>query len=461
MQEQKVPNKSYFTLIISMIAALAGVLFGYDTGVMSGAILYIRHVFYLGPQLDGLVMSAVLFGAVLGAIVSGRITDHYGRKTLLIAVSIIFIFGSIATAVAQTVMFLVIGRIVIGFAIGIASYTAPLYISEIAPAKNRGALVSLNQLAVAIGILLSYVVDYLCAHNGGNWRLMLGLGAVPALFLLVGMLALPNSPRWMVSKNRVTHALEILRRIRGHNHPHVEAELKSIQASLQTQRSDWRLLFSKTLRPALLIGIGLAVVQQVTGINTLLYYAPTIFKMAGFYGNTGAIMATMGIGVVFVIFTIISLPLIDLWGRKPLLIAGLGGMTLGLAALTYIFHVQEATGFLKWLAFGSMLFYIACFAFSLGPIMWLMIAEIYPLTVRGAGASIATAFNWGSNMIVAATFLTLIEFFGTSGTFGLYTIVSLLSILFVIFYVPETKGVPLERIEANLYAGRKARHLGD
>jgi len=368
MQTSLKPKKTYFFITISLIAALAGVLFGYDTGVMSGAILYIREEFILGPQADGIVMSAVLFGAVFGAIVSGRITDHFGRKNLLVFVSLIFIFGSLATAAAHSIPMLILGRIVIGIAIGIASYTAPLYISEIAPARHRGALVSLNQLAIALGILISYIVDFFCSHHGGQWRLMLGLGAVPGICLLIGMFFLPKSPRWMVSKNKIDHALEILRRIRG-NHESVEAELQAIQASLATQSNDWTLLFTKTLRPALVIGLGLAIIQQVTGINTILYYAPTIFKMAGFYGNSGAILATMGIGVIFVLFTIISLPLIDIWGRKPLLIAGLLGMCLGLGALSYIFHNHTQSDFLKWLAFASMLFYIACFAFSLGPIM--------------------------------------------------------------------------------------------
>lgn len=458
MQNQTI-KKNYFFVTISFIAALAGVLFGYDTGVMSGAILYIRQDFQLSPQLDGIVMGAVLFGAMLGALFSGRLTDSYGRKNLLITIAILFILGSVGTAFANSITLLIIGRIIIGLAIGVASYTAPLYISEIAPAQHRGALVSLNQLAIAIGILISYIVDYICAHTGTSWRWMLGLGAVPAICLFIGMIFLPYSPRWLVSKDKIEHALHILRRIRG-DHSVAERELKGIQASLALQQNNWTLLFSKSIRPALLIGIGLAVIQQVTGINTILYYAPTIFKMTGFSGNAGAIMASMGIGVIFVLFTIAALPLIDKWGRKILLITGLIGMTIGLAALSFIFHHAEMTNFLKWLAFASMLFYIACFAFSLGPIVWLMIAEIYPLTVRGAGASIATSFNWASNMIVAATFLTLIEFLGTSLTFGLYAVLSILSILFVIVYIPETRSISLEHIEANLYAGRKARDLG-
>ncbi len=451
-------KKSHFFIVISLVAALAGILFGYDTGVISGAILFINDQFHLSAEMNGLVVSAVLLGAIIGSLLSGRVTDHFGRRNLLITVAIIFALASIITAFAETIFTLVLGRIVVGIAIGIASYTAPLYISEIAPAKHRGALVSLNQLAISVGILLSYIVDYFFAQHSA-WRWMLGVGAVPAVFLFVGMLLLPDSPRWMVSKDRMEHALLILRRIRG-EHIEVEAELQSIKDSLSVQKTHWSALFSKNIRPALMVAAGLAIVQQFVGINTILYYAPTILTITNYQGVTGAILSAIPIGIVFVVFTIIGLPLIDKWGRRPLLLLGLVGMGVGLALLAWVFSHPDRTLFLQGLSLFSMLLYIACFAFSLGPIMWLMIAELFPLSMRGWGSSLATSINWASNMLVTFTFLMLVKHLGTSGTFSVYLGFTILSIVFVYFCVPETKNVTLEQIEANLYAGKSARHIG-
>ncbi|MCH9614117.1 MAG: Arabinose-proton symporter [Chlamydiia bacterium] len=441
-----------------MIAAIAGILFGYDTGVMSGAILFIKDEFHLTPGLNGLLMGSVLIGALIGALFSGRIADYFGRKRLLIMVAVIFVLGSVETALATNFQLLFWGRIVIGVAIGIASYTAPLYISEIAPAKHRGALVSLNQLAVAIGILISYIVDYFCSI-AGTWRWMLGLGVIPALCLLFGMIFLPHSPRWMISKGFEKKARSILRKIRGHE-AEIDAELEEIRMTTKEHKLHWRLLFSKLVRPVVCIGCALAFIQQVTGINTILYYAPTILKMSGFESNTSSILATMGVGVVFVVFTIVALPLIDRWGRRPLLMLGLAGMTIGLAFLSFIFDNKATHGIRDELAIISMMIYIASFAFSLGPIMWLMIAEIYPLKIRGVGASFATFINWASNFLVTATFLQLVGLFGQRGTFLIYMIMCIFSMIFIYFLVPETKGVSLERIEENLFSGKPWRHLG-
>jgi sugar porter (SP) family MFS transporter len=448
-------NNRFFVLIAS-IAALAGILFGYDTGVISGAILFINDEFHLTPQTNGIVVGAVLLGALLGAIISGRLTDHLGRKRLLMIDALIFIIGSLLTAIAPSIINLILGRIIVGLAIGVASYVAPLYIAEIAPVKYRGALVSLNQLAITIGILLSYIVDYICAPHA-QWRWMFASGVVPALILFIGLLYLPESPRWMAAHSYFDKALKTLQRI--HGAVVGQRELTDIQASLQHQRAGWKILFEPFIRSTIIIGVGLAVVQQVTGINTIIYYAPTIFKMAGFASSTTAILATMGVGVVFVLFTVIALPLIDSIGRRPLLFAGLIGMAASLYALSWAFAQSDNSALLKWVAMSSMLVYIACFAFSLGPIMWLMISEIYPLRVRGLGSSLATTANWGSNMIVALTFLTLIEYFGAHVTFLIYCAISLLSLIFIYYLVPETKGISLERIEENLHAGLSFRKM--
>ncbi len=452
-------KKSYFFIVVSMVAAIAGILFGYDTGVISGAILFINDQFQLTAQSNGMVVSAALLGAIIGALASGQIADYFGRKRLLIVVAIIFALASIVTAVSANVLEFVIGRIIIGIAIGIASYTAPLYISEIAPANHRGALVSLNQLAVSIGILVSYIVDYFFAAHG-MWRWMLGVGAIPAIILFIGMLFLPYSPRWMISKNRIEHAIQILRRIRGEHHPEIESEIKAIHESLNVQHKHWSILFAKNIRPALAVAAGLAIVQQFTGINTILYYAPTILKLTHYQGVQGAILSAIPIGIVFVIFTVIGLPLIDRWGRRPLLLLGLVGMSIGLLLLAWVFAQPVHSTLLQGLALASLLLYVACFAFSLGPIMWLMISELFPLSVRGWGSSLATAVCWTSNMIVTFTFLIMVKYLGASGSFCVYFVFAILSIIFVYFFVPETKNVTLEQIEANLYAGKKARHIG-
>ena len=286
------------------------------------------------------------------------------------------------------------------------------------------------------------------------------MGVIPAIFLFFGLLFLPRSPRWMVSQGYYGKALEILHRLRG-SLDLAEKELESIRATVTKERMEWKMLFSKTIRPVVIIGIGLAVLQQVTGINTILYYAPTILTMTGYQGATGAILATMGIGVVFVIFTVVSLPLIDRLGRRILLIAGLMGMAVGLLIMAYSFHTLQSSTIIHLLTLGGMLLYIASFAFSLGPIMWLMISEIYPLKVRGLGASLATCFNWLSNLIVAFTFLSIVQAIGVSTTFMIYFVMCLVSIVFVYFFVPETKGMTLEHFEANLLSGKKWRQLAD
>ncbi len=452
-------KNSYYFIGIAMIAAIAGILFGYDTGVISGAILFISQQFHLTALTNGALVSAVLLGALIGAAFSGSLTDHLGRKTILITVACLFVLGSLETALAPNIPLLIVGRIVVGIAIGIASYAAPLYISEISPARYRGALVSLNQLAISIGILISYVIDYILSQHNA-WRLMLGFGILPALILLIGMIFLPRSPRWLMAKGHHDKALAVLRRIRGGDRD-IDHEVSAIRATLKQNKAPWYLLFSPRIRSVVIIGVGLAILQQVTGINTILYYAPTIFASGYHHGNSAAILTTMGVGAIFVLFTIVALPLIDYLGRRKLLITGLLGMAVGLLMMAWGFHDKHHLVQLKWLVHTGVLLYIACFAFSLGPIVWLMIAEIYPLRIRGLGASMATCDNWLSNGVVAFTFLSIVKGIGMSNTFFLYFIMCVFSLLFIYYLVPETKNVSLERIEENLLEGKKWRQLGD
>lgn len=451
--------RNTYVFLVAFIAALSGILFGFDTGVISGAILFITREFHLSAALNGFVVCSVLIGACAGSLISGRIVDHVGRKKMLIVDALLFIAGSIITAMSSTIVMLVTGRIIVGLAIGVASFTAPLYISEIAPKQFRGALVSLNQLCIAAGIFISYLVDYHFAYHA-QWRWMFGMGIIPAACLLVGMFFLPFSPRWMASIGENEKALFILNKLRKDSSI-AKNELEEIKISLENESNSWKELFLPNIRNTLWIGIGLSLMQQITGINTILYYAPTIFQMSGFHAASSAIFASIAVGIVFLVFTVLSVLLIDKVGRKPLLYVGIILMALSLLSMMFAFHLNAALLSTKIILLCGILIYVMAFAISLGPIAWLMIAEVFPTRVRGLGASIATFFNWASNGLVAVTFLTLIHSAGKSDTFFIYFVACILSLVFVYYFIPETKGCSLEKIESNLFAGKKLRELGN
>lgn len=438
-------QSGHFVTAISAVSALAGLLFGYDTGVISGAILFVQEDFHLTTFQEEVVVSAVLFGAMLGAALGGRLADRFGRRNVLLLVAFLFVLGAVGTAFAPTMVWLAAGRVVVGIAIGTASFTAPLYISEISPAEVRGRLVSLNQLMITIGIVCSYAADYALA-DARAWRWMFGAAAIPALILLVGLVFVPESPRWYMRQLLRDRAREVLLRIRA---PHeVDPELAEIEASLNQQTGSWREIWSPALRPPLIVGIGLAAFQQFTGINTVIYYAPTIFQLAGLHSSSAAILATVGVGVINVLLTVVALWLLDRVGRRPLLMYGLVGMIASLGLLGLGFLSSTLTHNLAWLSVICVAAYVACFAISLGPIFWLMISEIYPLKVRSRAMAVATMANWGSNLLVALTFLSLLRILGKAWTFWLYALVGVAAWIFVARMVPETKAKTLEQIEA-------------
>ncbi len=454
----KASNKKLFIYFIAFSAAMAGLLFGYDTGVISGAILFIKDQFSLTAGKQEIVVSAVLLGAMFGAAFSGSMADGLGRKGSVIVTAVLFSLGAAGCAFAPDVKMIVACRFVIGLAIGVASYVAPLYISEISPASMRGGLVSLNQLMITIGIVVSYMVDYFLSLGANEWRWMFGLGALPGIALLIAMIFLPQSPRWLVVRGKIERAKVILMRIYGKSD--VEVEITEITRTVTPEKGKWTDLMKPWVLPALGVGVIMMFFQQATGINTIIYYAPTIFEFAGFESHKVSILATAGVGAVNVLMTIVAIGLLDKLGRKPLLYAGLIGMALSLGALGYAFAVPSISGNLKWVAVASILCYIASFAVSLGPICWLIIAEIYPIHVRGRAMSIATLSNWGFNFIVASTFLTLTEKLGKSGAFWLYAAVSVAGLFYVKYFVPETKGITLEGIEQYLRSGKPLGRLG-
>jgi MFS transporter, SP family, galactose:H+ symporter len=439
------PATSGFVTMVSWISALAGLLFGYDTGVISGAILFVQQDFSLTRVQEEVVVAAVLLGAVIGASFGGKLADRFGRRKILIQVGILFIIGAIGTAFAPTPAWLAIGRVVVGVAIGIASFTAPLYISEVSPASIRGKLVSLNQLMITIGIVVSYLADYGLA-DARAWRWMFGLAAIPAMVLVIGLIFVPESPRWLMSQSRNTEARSVLQRIRETTD--VGTELGDIEADLKLQEGGWRELLTVSMRRPLIVGIGLAIFQQFTGINTVLYYAPTIFEFAGLHSASAAILATVGVGVVMVLLTVVALRLIDRVGRRPLLLYGIFGMIVSLGVLGFSFLSPTLSNIVAWVAMISLPVYVACFAISLGPVFWLLISEIYPLKIRGRAMSIATVTNWGSNLLVALTFLSLLHSLGRAWTFWLYGVIGIVAWVFVYRLVPETKGCTLEEIDA-------------
>jgi MFS transporter, SP family, galactose:H+ symporter len=436
-----------FVYTAACFAALGGLLFGYDTGVISGAELFLKKDFPLSTFALEVIVSGVLAGAAVGSLVGGRLADIYGRRRLLFVTALIFAVGALLCGAALSTWMLIAGRIVVGLGIGLASGTVPVYISEVSPAEDRGWQVSLFQLAITIGIVLAYSVGYALAPIEG-WRLMFGMAVIPAVIFAGGMWFLPESPRWLVKSGRHQTAIEVLTRIRGT--PHVEQELSAIELTLKRADERVRLadLWHPAVRPALIVGIGLAIFQQVTGINTVIYYAPIIIQSAGIPTASGAILATLGIGLVNVLMTIVSMRLIDRMGRRPLLLIGIAGMVITLGALGLVFRQTTPTATTATLAVVSMMIYVAAFAISLGPIFWLLISEIYPLKIRSSTEGLSAAFNWGSNLLVSLTFLTLVEALGASLTFWLYGILAVGAWMFSYYRVPETRGRTLEEIES-------------
>ncbi|MGI4976455.1 MAG: sugar porter family MFS transporter [Janthinobacterium lividum] len=436
--------------LLSAVASLGGLLFGYDTGVISGALLFLRARFALSPTMQDVVTGIVLVGATVGAAGAGALSDRFGRRPVIVWVAVLFAAGALLSGLAGALWVLLAARLLVGLAIGVASMLTPLYLSEIAPAEKRGAVVSLNQFCITFGILLSYVVDYALAGTDGGWRWMLGLGVVPGLALAAGMLVLPESPRWLAARGRTQDAERALRFLRGHGE--TAGELAALKQDLRHGGQDIslrRMLRTPQARRPLVVGVGLAVFQQVTGINTVIYFAPTIVQSAGLASASAAILATVGIGAVNVAMTLVAMRLIDHAGRRVLLLAGMGVMAAALLVLAGAFLLGAGPG-LAAVTVGALGLYIAGFAVGLGPVFWLLIAEIFPLAVRGRGMSTASVANWGSNLAVTLVFLDLVRALGSGGTFLVFAAMTLAAIAFTWRLVPETRGRSLEQIESDL-----------
>ena len=444
--------KYIWLYVVAIVASLGGLLSGYDTGVISGALLFINETWLLPDTLQGFLVSSVLIGAVIGAATNGVLADMFGRKKIIMATAVIFIIGSIMCAFAPNVYVLIISRIFVGFAVGIVNFVVPLYLSEISPKNLRGTLVSLYQWAITSGILFSYFINAAFAQAVYNWRWMLFAGVLPGLILFVGMCLMSDTPRWLVSKNRDDEAKAVFKKIE----PDVDSdkEIQDIKTTLNSEGQDKKFKFKKWMIMPFVVGVGIMFAQICTGINTIIYYAPTIFKTAGFDSNLTAIYATTGIGVVNFVMTIVAVFFTDRLGRKPLLYFGLIGVMLSLFALGTSFAFAGVLGSsLKWVAVGSLVTYIICFAMSLGPIGWILVSEVFPLKIRGVAMSICTVSNFAFNFFVVGSFPIMLHRIGGAWTFWMFGFVSLLCIIFVYFFVPETKGISLEQIESNWRKG--------
>jgi MFS transporter, SP family, galactose:H+ symporter len=454
------PHNRFHVVLTSVIAALAGLLFGLDIGVISGALPFIARQFHINDQGQEWIVSSMMVGAAFGALGSGWMAKAIGRKYSLMIGAALFACASGLCAFAWSPVVLIIGRVFLGLAVGIASFTAPLYLSEIAPTTMRGAMISLHQLMVTVGILAAFISN--TAFSGaGDWRWMLGVIAFPAIALLIGLLFLPRSPRWLMSRGRDAEAAKVLERLRSDSNA-VETEMREIAEQLKVEFQGWGLFRSNpNFRRSVWLGVLLQVMQQLTGINVVMYYAPRIFGLAGYGTAHDQLWGTVIVGAVNVAATFIAIGLVDRWGRKPILYTGFTVMGLALATLGALLHVGVTSGASQMFAVAMLLVFIAGFAMSAGPMIWILCAEIQPIKGRDFGIAASTFVNWVANTIAGATFLTLLNTLGHAQTFWLYAVMNAAFVLLTLWLIPETKGVSLEQIERNLMAGRALRQLGD
>lgn len=444
--------------IVAAVAGIAGLLFGFDEGVIAGALTTLRQQFDISTFSEGLMTAAVPFGALFGALVAGPAAEQHGRRATLLFAAVLFTLGALLAGMISAIWMLTACRLLLGFAVGIAAMVAPLYISESAPAAMRGMLVSIYQLAITLGILGAYIVNYALDDA---WRPMFMLGAVPAIALFVGMFFLRDTPRWLLTQGRSEQAANALAKLRGSavSAEHVQHELETMAgANTPSQKpATWSDLIAPGVRPAFVVAIGLFLLQQFSGINAVIYYAPTVFQEAGFDSGSTQVLATMGVGLVNVLMTLAGMALIDRIGRRKLLYLGFAGTAVGLGMIA----IGAITGAqsLDVLAVLGLLIYIGSFAASIGPLPWVMMSEVFPSHVRSLAMSATTISNWGFNFLVVFSFPELVASLGLGGVFSIYTIVCLVGLYFTWQFVPETSGVPLEKIEAHLASGQPFSQL--
>ena len=437
----KIDTKKNKLLIFSTAAALGGLLFGFDTGVISGAIHFIKIEFNLNAYQEGFAVSNLMIACVIGALLAGPIADWAGRKKILILCAVLFTVSAILSALPRSFTELVIARFIGGMGVGMASVVSPMYIAEISPAKIRGRLVALNQLAIVVGILLSYLSNWLLVDTGiNNWRYMLVAEILPAITFLVGLFFIPESPRWLTKEGLEKEALDVLNVVAGE--ANADHELQEVKKSLAEKRTSLKELLHPSLRRVLIVGILFSLFAHITGIDTIIYYGPIIFLESGFKTDS-ALLASVMIGITNLIFTFVGMAMIDKAGRKFLLLVGLAGMGISMTLVGLCMQSDMISA--KWTLLWIMT-YIASFAMSIGVVIWVYLSEIYPTRVRGQALSVATMVLWLGNVILTQLFPVMMERFG-GGTFYIFSFICLLAFIFTWTMVKETKGVSLEEIE--------------
>ncbi|RKQ36864.1 sugar porter family MFS transporter [Kocuria tytonis] len=443
-------------IAIWFFGALGGILWGYDTGVIGGALLFIPEHIIPTPLIEGMVVSGLLLGAMVGALGSGRLADRLGRKKLIFAGGVVFVIGTAGAALAVSSFMLILFRFVIGVGVGIVSVIVPMYLSELAPKNIRGGLSSLMQLMVTTGIFLAYVVD-LAFQGAGLWRWMIGLGAVPAIILMIGIMTQPESPRWLVAAHRGEKpAYTTLLRLRG-NHTEAERELNEIRASVAAEEADedpiaLKDLLGSRLRILLVIGVLLVFFQNFGGINTIIYYCPTLLANIGFNPQQ-SLLANAAIGLLNMLMTLPAIKLIDRIGRKKLLVIGASGMCFGmlfLGTMTVLGLTTRQGPLAMTVTLAGIAIYIASFSLSWGPVQWVMLPELFPQRIRSGAMGMTTTLNWLFNLTVALVFPIFLARFGAAPNFFFFALMTFLALMFAWRLLPETKGKSLEEIEAQL-----------
>ncbi|MBA7578830.1 D-xylose-proton symporter [subsurface metagenome] len=435
-------GSALYLYIVSFVAAVGGLLFGFDTGVISGAIPFVTDHFQLSTLQAGFAVSSLMIACTIGATVVGALTDRFGRKKVLIFAALLFTLSALLSAVPRSFGDLIAARFIGGLAVGIASVVSPMYIAEIAPAHIRGRLVALNQLTIVTGILASYFSNWLLVDIGpSNWRWMFAAEAIPAGLFLGALFFVPESPRWLIKQGDTQKALSIFTRVGGSKH--AEIQIRDITASVDKEEGTWAELFQPGVRKALIVGILLALFAHITGIDTIIYYGPVIFMESGVQSASSALLASVIIGIVNFVATIIAINYVDKFGRKPLLLIGLTGM--GISITFTGFAVQSESVGTIWLLV-SILTYVASFCISIGIVIWVYLSEIFPTKIRGRALSIATMVLWLSNVVITQVFPWMLEKI-QGNIFYVFTFICLLAFLFVKYMIIETKGRTLEEIE--------------
>ena len=433
--------------LIAAMCAMSGLLYGYNLGVIAGAILFVVDRFDLSKTWKDATVSASLLGAMIGAVIGGKLADRFGRRRVVALGAAIGLAAALTSALAPTFEILFAGRVIAGLSIGVLTCVTPLFVAELSPSHLRGRLGSLFSVALTAGLLTSFFSDFAFRSSEHGWRWMFGMGVAPAMLLIVATLALPESPRWLVVRDRIDKARDVLRRVVGAQN--VDHDIAEIKDGLSANTGRWSDLVLPAFRLALVAGMGLAVIRHATGVAIATFWAPELFGLAGFGDRSVELMGTVGVGAVYFVFGLVGLLLVDRLGRRPLMLFGLTGMGLMLFTLAAVFLLPSLGGAASWIAVIAFLLFVAAFTMGPGVVVFLLISELLPLQIRALGTGLANLVLWGTYLVSTLSFPILINLVGDPGTFATYGLLVVASWFFVYKLIPETKGRSLEDIESH------------